>query len=92
MRPITPHGYQADSKQSVLATQLIYFCAQALVKVSILLFFHRLFGIDRWFRTTLYIAGALTITWWIAAFLDSIFECTPVQAYETYHSARRVSS
>lgn len=50
------------------------------MKVSILLLYHRLFGINRWFRITLFVAAALTIMWWIAAFLDSIFECVPLQA------------
>ena len=50
------------------------------MKFSILLLYHRLFGINRWFRTALCVAGALTIMWWIAAFLDSMFECVPLQA------------
>lgn len=58
----------------------MYFCAQALAKLSILLMYHRLFGINKKFRIALCVAGALTIMWWIAAFLDSIFECVPVQA------------
>ena len=54
--------------------------AQALVKVSILLLYHRLFGINKWYRISLYVAGTLTIMWWMAAFLDSIFQCRPVKA------------
>ena len=81
MRHIAQHaGHHADRKQSLVATQTIYFCAQALVKVSILLLYHRLFGINRWFRISLWVAGALTISWWMAAFLDAIFACTPVRA------------
>lgn len=73
-------GYRIDKEQSLIATQTIYFCAQALVKVSILLLYHRLFGVVEWFRIALCVAGALTIMWWIAAILDSIFQCVPVQA------------
>lgn len=58
----------------------MYFCAQALVKISILLLYHRLFGVDKWFRLTLRVAGALTVMWWIAAFLDTMFQCEPIQA------------
>lgn len=58
----------------------MYFGAQALVKVSILLLYHRLFGVNKWFRIVLFVAGTLTIMWWIAAFLDSILECVPLQA------------
>lgn len=58
----------------------MYFGAQALVKVSILLLYHRLFGVNKGFRIALCVAGTLTIMWWIAAFLDSILECIPVQA------------
>ncbi|KAF6225737.1 hypothetical protein HO133_009739 [Letharia lupina] len=75
-----PAGYRIDKEQSLIATQTIYFCAQALVKVSILLLYHRLFGVVEWFRIALCVAGALTIMWWIAAILDSIFQCVPVQA------------
>ena len=79
-RPIVMSGCHIDRDQSLVATQTIYFCAQALVKFSILILYHRLFGVNRLFRIALFTAGALTAMWWIAAFLDSILECVPVQA------------
>ena len=60
-------------------TQLLYYCAQTLIKLSLLLLYNRVFGVGRPFRIALYVAGALTISWWLAAFIDTIFQCIPVQ-------------
>ena len=48
--------------------------------MSLLLMFYRLFGIEHKFRIALYVAGALTIVWFLACFFDTVFECTPVLA------------
>ena len=63
------------------ATQVLYYCAQTLIKISLLLLYHRLFSANRHFRVALFVAGALVIMWWMASFWDTIFECVPVQAF-----------
>ena len=66
--------------QTLVATQLLYYCAQTTIKLAILLLYNRVFGVNRKFRMALYVYGALVVMWWVASFLDTIFMCTPVQA------------
>lgn len=66
--------------KSLVATQVLYYCAQTLIKISLLLLYHRLFGVDKQFRLALFVAGALIVMWWIASFWDTIFQCVPAQA------------
>jgi hypothetical protein len=47
------------------------------IKLSVLLFYHRLFSIK--VRQPIIILGALSVTWWIVVSLVSAFQCTPVQ-------------
>ena len=70
----------AEQKQTLMATQLLYYCVQAIIKISLLLLYCRIPAIGKHFRSALYVAGTLTIMWWIASFLDTVFQCIPVQA------------
>lgn len=58
----------------------LYNTAISLPKLSAILFYARVFTthIDGWFRRSLWITGALLITWLICAMTSTIFECTPV--------------
>ena len=42
--------------------------------------YYRIFAINKKFRIALYAAGTVTTTWFLACFLDTIFQCTPVEA------------
>lgn len=66
--------------KTLVATQALYYIAQALIKISLLLLYHRLFSVNRPFRIALIVAGVLVIMWCLASFWDTIFECVPVQA------------
>lgn len=66
--------------KTLLATQVLYYCAQTLIKISLLLLYHRLFSVNKPFRIALLAAGALVMIWWTASFWDTIFQCVPVQA------------
>lgn len=66
--------------KTLVVTQALYYCAQTLIKISLLLLYHRLFSVNKPFRIALFVAGTLTLMWWVAAFWDTIFQCVPVQA------------
>lgn len=66
--------------KTLVATQVLYYCAQTMIKISLLLLYHRLFSVNRHFRAALFVAGALVMMWWMASFWDTIFECVPAQA------------
>ena len=70
----------ADSKQTLIATQLLYYCAQTMIKMSLLLMYYRTSLVNERFRIAIYAAGTLTIIWFLASFLDTIFQCKPIEA------------
>ena len=67
-------------KQTLIATQLLYYCAQTTIKISLLLMYYRTFSVNKRFRIALYAAGTVTIMWFLACFWDTIFQCTPIEA------------
>ena len=69
-----------DIKQTLIATQLLYYCAQTTIKISLLLMYYRAFSVNGRFRIALYAAGTVTIMWFLASFWDTIFQCTPIEA------------
>ena len=66
--------------KTLVAAQILYYSAQTLIKMSLLLLYHRLFSVNKQFRIALFVAGALTVMWWLASFWDTVFQCVPVQA------------
>lgn len=66
--------------KTLVVTQVLYYCAQTLIKISLLLLYHRLFNANKHFRTALLVAGTLVVMWGIASFWDTIFQCLPIQA------------
>ena len=56
---------------------LIYAPAMALVKVSVLLFYLRIFP-NRWLRCATYLIAGMILAWTIAMELVLAFQCTPV--------------
>ena len=70
----------SDIKQTLIATQLLYYCAQTTIKISLLLMYYRTFSADKTFRIALYAAGTVTIMWFLASFWDTVFQCTPIEA------------
>jgi hypothetical protein len=48
-----------------------------MTKISILMLYLRIF-IQRWFRITCYVFLVIITSYMVAAFLSSVFQCTPV--------------
>ncbi|EED17823.1 integral membrane protein, putative [Talaromyces stipitatus ATCC 10500] len=57
----------------------IYLSILPLTKISILLFYLRVFP-QRYFRNAAYVAIALNVGYWIAFVLVSVFQCRPINA------------
>lgn len=58
--------------------ELGYTIVITLIKVSILVSYHRIFGHIRWVLRSIYVIGALVVGWGIAIFFTVIFQCNPV--------------
>lgn len=50
----------------------------ALIKFSVLISYHGIFGQLRWFRNAVITLGALTAAWFLGTFFATIFQCTPI--------------
>ena len=57
----------------------IYNTGISLVKISVLLFYSRVFRNVRSYRIALYVVGAILVGWWIAIDFLALFTCVPVQ-------------
>lgn len=67
--------------QSFLAVQLTYFSNAVATKASLLLLYHRIFGVVDKFRYALWISGFMIVGWFIACVIASIAGCQPVSYF-----------
>lgn len=61
-----------------MGVQVLYFTNAVLTKVSILLLYHRIFGVVRKFHYALYVAGFLATGYWIACTILAFTGCHPL--------------
>ncbi|CEJ57370.1 hypothetical protein PMG11_06063 [Penicillium brasilianum] len=73
-----PPGQTQALGKSFLATEILYFTNAVLTKGSLLLLYHRIFGVVKGFRWALWASGALVIGYYIACVIVSIAGCRPV--------------
>ncbi|KAL4940073.1 hypothetical protein BDV06DRAFT_224425 [Aspergillus oleicola] len=66
--------------QVVLANSILYTSSISLAKISILLFYNRIFTISRAFHIATYIVGTFVMASWISSLAGLIFATNPVQA------------
>lgn len=64
--------------QTLLIMELLYLSILGMEKTSILLFYRRIFQIQRWFRWMVYGMIIYLWLWVIAVFFAAIFQCHPV--------------
>lgn len=73
-------GVQPKKGQEILlAAEVIYDTGITIIRTSVVLFYHRIFGKQRRFRIALWITMAILIAWFIAITVLAIFYCTPVK-------------
>lgn len=56
----------------------LYQWSMSAIKASLLLFYYRLFKVDRFLRYSVYFGLAFIIGWGIAYFWALLFQCTPI--------------
>lgn len=67
--------------QTLFVTEFIYGIVIATEKTAILILYHRIFQIQRWFRYLVYAMIAYIWAWAISELLVAIFQCHPI-AYQ----------
>ncbi|KAK8122790.1 hypothetical protein PG984_011460 [Apiospora sp. TS-2023a] len=63
----------------LFVTTLFYITCLAVLKLSVLCFYQRIFGGTAWMRVATYAMVAVVGSWWLALILTVVFDCAPVQ-------------
>lgn len=66
-----------------MAFECVYTTAAAIIKISILCLYFRIFP-SRGFRIATYIVGGSIVAWWFALIIVSVFQCQPVSLFWTH--------
>ena len=61
----------------LLASECVYDVSITFIRLSVVLFYYRIFGRDRWFKIHLLITSAILIAWFIAFTVLAVFQCVP---------------
>lgn len=67
--------------QSFIAVQITYFTNAVFTKASLLILYHRVFGVVTGFRWALWISGAIITSYFIACVIASVAGCDPVSYF-----------
>lgn len=62
----------------IYGSQIHYPFSISTIKLAILLFYLRLFGTRKGFRTTIYATGTLVVSWFFAETFKAVFRCSPI--------------
>ena len=68
----------------LFASEVVYDTSITIIRMSVLLFYHRIFGKDNRFRIALWITMAILVAWYIAITALAVFQCSPVQKQFDY--------
>ncbi|XHG09504.1 hypothetical protein AWENTII_012559 [Aspergillus wentii] len=68
-------------QKSFIAVQITYFANAVFTKASILLLYHRVFGVVNGFRWALAVSGAIITAYFISCVIVSIAGCSPVSYF-----------
>ncbi|KAL8734527.1 MAG: hypothetical protein Q9166_001427 [cf. Caloplaca sp. 2 TL-2023] len=60
--------------------QIIFACAISVTRLSLLMFYHRIFPVKR-FTIVAIITGCILVAWWIAFIFAILFSCYPIESY-----------
>ena len=67
--------------QVFLAIQVLYFSTAVSFKTSLILLYHRIFSVVRWYRWVLAFAESIVACYFVVCLFTAIFECKPVSYY-----------
>ncbi|KAI4202283.1 MAG: hypothetical protein LQ350_002667 [Teloschistes chrysophthalmus] len=73
---VGPHRLE-EFRKAFVGIQTLYFLNATLTKISLLLLYHRIFGVVKRFRLALWLGAFLVVAWWIATTILGFLGCTP---------------
>ncbi|RDW93496.1 uncharacterized protein DSM5745_00818 [Aspergillus mulundensis] len=90
------HGFSHIAfylQQLILPNSILYNTSVSLCKISILLFYTRIFSTSRPLQMTVYIVAAFIAAYWISVICGSIFMTDPIEAqWKMWISHRRINT
>lgn len=57
---------------------ILYTTSLTFIRMSVVLFYYRIFGTHRWYRMSLWIAAGIVIAWFVALNCLTLTLCTPI--------------
>ncbi|KAF2258953.1 hypothetical protein CC78DRAFT_476725 [Lojkania enalia] len=75
-----PHKYANVALRTLWISSFFLITPLYTVKVSILLFYHHLFSIKRWFRNATYVLLVVITLWWASSIILVFLSTTPIEA------------
>ena len=74
----SPGVEPATGSKILFAIELVYNASITFIRISVVLFYYRIFGKDRWYKRSLWITLSILVSWWISISVLAIFQCSPV--------------
>ena len=68
-----------DGAKASMAMDCIYYAGLSLTKMSVVLFYVRIFGSVKLYRIAFWLVGSLVVGWYVAFNFVALFVCVPVQ-------------
>lgn len=81
------HSWLIRCTQRFLSTQVIYFANSAATKISLLLLYYRIFGVNQKLRLAMMVCGFFSISYFIACTFTALFGCHPVSYFWNKHQS-----
>lgn len=73
------HTPYADLRRILYPVNIMYITALTLVKMSVLMFYVRVFKVVRIYQVALWVTGVIVLAWGIAILLITILACFPIR-------------
>ena len=74
-----PHVQPQRGLIIVFAAEVVYDTSITIIRMSVLLFYHRIFGKEHRFKMALWITMVILVAWYIAITALAVFQCSPVK-------------
>lgn len=72
--------------QLIFAMEFVYSCTIPAIKMSVILFYHRIFSVPR-FKYTLYFCTFLVLGWFVGVMVVNLVQCHPYDFFWTQYAS-----
>lgn len=80
MLDLAPTDLDYNGLQLIFAMEFVYSCAIPAIKMSVIMFYHRIFAVSN-FKYVLYFCTFLVMGWFIGVMVVNLVQCNPPQYF-----------